>query len=197
MCSSTSEFLCKMLSSLLHCEKPCILVFIYFGLWRVSLAEYLFVLRLYFSHVADGIVYHGYCKNCFSPAVDEEWDHGHGPSILVCSGCFCWTWSWNWHVSKLCVWDILKLCCFRYWIWTSCCNNYIWTPMYVELLANFYITCDMCVESYTILVCMLVMNRGHSRHSTDYRVQNGSSMIVWHPDGCYCTCALINWSVLW
>ena len=108
-----------------------------FGLWRVSLAEYLLVLRFYFSLVADGTVYHGYCKNFFSLAVDKEWDRGHSPSILVCSGCFCWTWSWNWHVSKLCVWDVLKLCYFHYGIRTLCCNNYIWTPMYVELLVNF------------------------------------------------------------
>ena len=43
-----------------------------FGLWRVSLAEYLFVLRVYFLLVVDNTIYHGYCKNYFYPVVDEE-----------------------------------------------------------------------------------------------------------------------------
>ena len=127
-----------------------------FDLWWVSLAEYLLVLRVYFPLVADGTMYHGYCKNCFSPAVDKEWDRGHGPSILVCLGCICWTWSCNWHVYKLRVWDVLKLYFFRYWIWTSCCNNYIWTPMYVELLLNFMllVTC-MLNHVWSWFVCWL------------------------------------------
>jgi hypothetical protein len=28
-------------------------------------------------------VYVGYYKNCFYPAVDEEWDHGRGHSLLL------------------------------------------------------------------------------------------------------------------
>ena len=35
-------------------------------------AWYLLVLRVLFLIVADGTVYHGYCKSCFYPAVDEE-----------------------------------------------------------------------------------------------------------------------------
>ena len=42
------------------------------GLWRVSLDEYFLVLRVLFPIVADGTMYHGYCKSCFYPAVDEE-----------------------------------------------------------------------------------------------------------------------------
>ena len=38
----------------------------------VSLAEYLLVLRVLFPIVADGTVYHGYCKSCFYPTMDEE-----------------------------------------------------------------------------------------------------------------------------
>ena len=167
------------------------------GLWWVSLAEYLLVLRVYFPLVANGTVYHGYCKNCFSPAMDEEWDHGHGPSILVCSGCFCWTWSWNWHVSKLCVLDVLKLCCFCYRIWTSCCNNYIWTPMYVDYLWTLCNMWCVYVESCMILVvCVLYFEslRGTRRTTRFISAQ------VWECDclgSCHCTCALINWTIIW
>jgi len=42
------------------------------GLRRVSLAEYLLVLRVLFTLVADDVVYHGYCANCHHPATDDE-----------------------------------------------------------------------------------------------------------------------------
>ena len=62
-----------MLSSYLHLYSlACSLESFISGLWRVSLAEYLLVLMVLFPIVADGIVYYGYCKSCFYPAVDEE-----------------------------------------------------------------------------------------------------------------------------
>ena len=45
---------------------------IIFGLCCVSLAEYLLVLKVYFSLVVDNTIYHGYCKNYFSLVVQEE-----------------------------------------------------------------------------------------------------------------------------
>ena len=42
------------------------------GLWRVSLAEYILVLRVLFTPIADDVVYHGYCANCHHPAADDE-----------------------------------------------------------------------------------------------------------------------------
>ena len=39
---------------------------------RVSLAEYLLALRVLFPFVADNVMFHGYCKNCLAPAVDED-----------------------------------------------------------------------------------------------------------------------------
>jgi len=48
------------------------LVSLYFGLWRVSLAEYILVLRVLFTPDADDAVYHGYCANCHHPAADDE-----------------------------------------------------------------------------------------------------------------------------
>ena len=67
--------------------------------------------------------------------------------------------------------------------------------MYEAVFVNFYVTCDMYIESCTILVvCWL--NQDPSLYSTDYRVYMGSSMIVRPLMGYYCTCALINWMVL-
>ena len=43
-----------------------------FGLRRVSLAEYILVLRVLFTLVADDVVYHGYCANCHHLAADDE-----------------------------------------------------------------------------------------------------------------------------
>jgi hypothetical protein len=41
------------------------------GLRRVSLAEYLLVLRALFPLVADGQMYYDYCINCLYPAMGE------------------------------------------------------------------------------------------------------------------------------
>jgi hypothetical protein len=45
------------------------LVSLYFWLCRVSLAEYLLVLRALFPLVADGQMYYGYCINYLYPAM--------------------------------------------------------------------------------------------------------------------------------
>jgi len=39
---------------------------------RVSLTEYLLILRVLIPIVADNVMFHGYCKNCLAPAVDED-----------------------------------------------------------------------------------------------------------------------------
>ena len=43
----------------------------YFWLCRVSLAEYLLVLRVLFPLVADRQMYCGYCINCLYPAMGD------------------------------------------------------------------------------------------------------------------------------
>jgi hypothetical protein len=53
------------------------------GFWRVSLAEYLLILRVY-SHLLQVVMYHGDCKNWITPTVAAECDHGHDPSELSC-----------------------------------------------------------------------------------------------------------------
>jgi hypothetical protein len=42
-----------------------------FFLCRVSLAEYLLVLRILFPLVADGQIYYGYYINCLYPAMGD------------------------------------------------------------------------------------------------------------------------------
>ena len=65
----------------------------------------------------------------------------------------------NWHVfEQVCVMLVLKLYCFRYCSWTWYCNNYIWTPMYVEVLVNL---CNMWLVCWIMynLVCVLDYSR--------------------------------------
>ena len=83
----------------------------------------------------------------------------------------------NWHVFKqVCVMMVLKLYCFRYYIWTWVVItlfvlrgmlNYLWT----------YVTCGLYVESCTILVVCWII-RDSSWCSTDYWVYMGSNMTV-------------------
>jgi hypothetical protein len=47
------------------------LVSLYFRLCRVSLAEYLLILRVLFPLVADGQMYYGYCINYLYPAIGK------------------------------------------------------------------------------------------------------------------------------
>ena len=83
----------------------------------------------------------------------------------------------NWHVfEQVCVMLVLKLYCFRYCSWTWYCNNYIWTPMYVEVLVNLCNMWLVCWIMYDI-GCMLDF-QDPSWYSTDYRVYMGSSMTV-------------------
>ena len=127
------------------------MVSLYFCLWWVSLAEYLLILRVYFP-------LHGYYKIFLS-------HHGGGlrpwarlfyvvlPMMLLLDSII------NWHVFEQgCLMLVLKLYCFRYYIWTWvvitlfvlwCMLNYLWT----------YVTCGLYVESCTILVCMWLISR--------------------------------------
>ena len=151
----------------------CLLIF---GLWWVSLVEYIPVLRvnttccrwyhvswllqeLFLSHHGRGM---------------RPMDKTFSSSFSI---CFCWKWSWNLHVSKPCVWWFQNyvasatkfvLCVVIILFVLQCMLNYF----------ELYVTCDMYVESCTILVCMLVMIRGPSWHWMDYWVYMGSSMIA-------------------
>ena len=39
---------------------------------RVSLVEYLLILRVFIPIIVDNVMYHGYCKHWFALVVDEE-----------------------------------------------------------------------------------------------------------------------------
>ena len=58
------KMLLLQMSQLPYYKAFIILGVIYFRLCRVSLAEYLLVLRVLFPLVADGQMYYGYCINC-------------------------------------------------------------------------------------------------------------------------------------
>ena len=97
------------------------------------------------------------------------------------------------------------------------CNNFFRTPMYVKLLCFRYlnlvynnyvnydvceifvncdVTCDWLYWISMILICILVVwDPSWFRWTTGFIWAQ-----VWRFDrfgDCYCTCALINWMVLW
>jgi hypothetical protein len=123
------------------------------GLWRVSLAEYLLVLRVY-SHLLQVVMYHGYCTNWLTPAVVAECDHGHDPSELSCLSCFCWKLT----LVLACIWIkailVSKLLCFRYlWTWvviTLPNSDICWITYEMD------VTYDLLCWTTMILACMLV-----------------------------------------
>ena len=54
-------------------EKPCMILGVFYSdFCRVSLAEYLLVLRVYLPPVAGDQFYFGCCKYCLLPAGDED-----------------------------------------------------------------------------------------------------------------------------
>jgi hypothetical protein len=108
---------------------------IIFGLWRVrwvhSRTQGLFPL------VADGIVYHGYYKNCFSPTVDKEYSRGHNPFYIILSVLLLLG---NDHENGICIWTMCDvgfktmLLSLLHWTWVVitllelwCILNYLWT----------------------------------------------------------------------
>ena len=65
------KMLLLQMSQLPYYKAFIILGVIYFRLCRVSLVEYLLVLRVLFPLVADGQMYYGYCINCLYPAMGD------------------------------------------------------------------------------------------------------------------------------
>jgi hypothetical protein len=145
------------------------------GLWRVSLAEYIPVLRVLFPHVAGSKAYYCGDKLAFSPTSGGEWTMGMVPSYIV-SICCCWTW--------LCVGTVIQLSVGKGWFQaislqlllfevgfalSLCC-----TPMYLWTWCNMW---TVVTESCTILVISLKKFK-IPRDFTDYRVYMGSSMQI-------------------
>jgi hypothetical protein len=97
-------------------------------------------------------VYVGYCKNCIYPAVDEEWDHGRGHSLLLIYYALVgYDHELVLYFNSKCV--RFQTICFRYFIFQlGIIVTLCWTPMYLNYVQTL---CNMwCVnaELYTILV---------------------------------------------
>ena len=65
------KMLSLQMSQLPYYKAFIILGVTYFRLCRVSLAEYLLVLRVLFPLVVDGQMYYGYYINCLYPAIGD------------------------------------------------------------------------------------------------------------------------------
>ena len=119
-------------------------------------------------------------------------------SYYSLSYAFMEVWSWASTIFKFFTDVGFKLLiCFRYYLtWTWFVLTLIRTLMdelYLWTLCNVW---DVCWIMYD-LGCMWIIYRDPSWYSIDYRVYMGSSMTVRLLAGCHCTCALINWSVIW
>ena len=116
-------------------------------------------------------------------------------SLFILSECFCGLWSANWYLYlNSGVWVnylllLLYKTCFVITMILRCCN------LFANRLWN---VCNVwCVMlNYGDLGCMQVGLKSFMV-SVDYRVYMGSSARIWSFRRLFCTCALINWSVLW
>ena len=82
-------------------------------------------------------------------------------------------------------------------------SNQIWfvITLFHTLMMEMYLRtlCNMWHVGWIMydLGCLWIVYRDPSWYSTDYQVYMGSSMTVRPLVGYHCTCALINWLVLW
>ena len=102
------------------------------GLRRVSLAEYLLVLRIYSP------LLHMTCSITATVSIVSTL-RGMKTSMgmiiyVILSYCLCWIWLWNWLVFELSVCEGLQQLCFRY-LWTRVVIT-MWTLMYSRYLWN-------------------------------------------------------------
>jgi hypothetical protein len=146
-------------TSLLYKSLAYSLALFIFGLWQVSLAEYLLVLRALFplllqmARCTVGIA---------STVCTRRWattrTNGNGHSVYLIP-CFCGLWLPAGTVSELSVCGF-KNTCFRYVNLNLCCNNFIfWTPMYSTVIANFIYHVTVAAKSVrSWLECWLVGN---------------------------------------
>jgi hypothetical protein len=129
------------------------------GLWQVSLAEYLLVLRALFPLLLQmvrcimGIASTVYTRRW---ATTRTNDNGHSVYLIP---CFCGLWLPAGTIYELIVCGF-KTTCFRYVNLNLCCNNFLfWTPMYSTLVANFMYHVKVAARSVrSWLKCWLVGN---------------------------------------
>ena len=142
------------------------------GLWWVSLAEYILVLRVYspLLQMTCSIMTTASIVSTLRGMKTRSW----GMIIYaILSCCFCWIWLWNWLVFELSVCEGLKLLCFRYlWtrvvitMWTTCEMDVTWCNMWLVMLNHYDLGCmQVGLKSFVV--------------SVDCRVYMDSSMTVW------------------
>jgi len=95
------------------------------NLWRVSLAEYILVLRVPFLYCfTDGQMYYGYCINYLYPAMGDDLtkDNGHSTSSFAFVEMIR---LWHYNELSVCTFETEMLPVLLNLV----CNNYIWTSM--------------------------------------------------------------------
>jgi hypothetical protein len=146
-------------ASPLYKSLACSLVSFISGLWWVSLAEYLLVLRALFPLLLQMV---RCTMGIASTVCTRRWattrTNGNGHSVHLIP-CFCGRWLPVGTVSKLSVCGF-KTTCFRYVNLNACCNNFMfWTLMYSTVVANYMYYVTVAAKSVrSWLECWLVGN---------------------------------------
>jgi hypothetical protein len=104
-------------------------------------------------------------------------------------------WSWYWHVIELSVVLFSNYFAFTAWIWFVIT---MWTSMYVSYL---WTICEMGCNMWLVMLnhvwsWLYVGDLKSFVVSSDYRFIWAQVWQFDHFSDCYCTCALINWTVL-
>jgi hypothetical protein len=145
-------------ASPLYKSLACSLVSFISGLWRVSLAEYLLVLRALFPLLQMVRCTMGIASTVSTRrwTITRTKSNGHSVYLIP---CFCGLWLSAGTISELSVCGF-KTTCFRYVNLNSCCNNFMfWTPMYSTVIANFMYHVVVAAKSVrSWLECWLVGN---------------------------------------
>jgi hypothetical protein len=145
-------------ASLLYKSLACSLVSFISGLWWVSLAEYLLILRALFPLLLQKVR----CTMGIASTVCTRWwattrTNGNGHSVYLIP-YFCGLWLPAGTVFELSVYVVLKLLASAMLIWTRV-NFMFWTPMYSTVVANFMYHVTVAAKSeWSWLECWLVRN---------------------------------------
>jgi hypothetical protein len=170
---------------------------IIFGLWRVSLAEYFLILRVY-SHLLQMVQ----CIMATARTTSlQQWTRSKAAGMALLYHLICVAFVGEMimrlaYVFELCLWCWFQNYVDSATIFNLGCNNFIWPSMYIEQFVNS-VTCGMYVESCTILViCWRWFKILHDTWQT--------TGFIWTQ---LCACqrvsgdshawSCINWSVLW
>ena len=164
---------------------------IIFGLWRVSLAEYILILRVYSLLLQMTWCIMAIVRTAFI----QLWMRTKPWGMVLLSYHLCSAFAGNDHG----MWDTCELfvnfasaiwTCFVITMWTLMYVRYLWTIC--ELWCNMWLVVLNHIRSW--FVCWFVWDPSWFHRTTGFICAQ-----VWQFDrfsDCYCTCALINWMVL-